>query len=116
MNKNIEKEIFEELDKKIAKYENTKKYKTEFHKIEKGKADINWIREFFDIKGEEFEMDNNICVGRIDAGVKNKNYAIAAVTYDEKMFYVAVCAREGIIKQHTAEEAFAKMKDYLLKD
>lgn len=64
------------------------------------------------------DMENQIYVAEINVGVASFGKALVAVCLDEGDLYMLSYAEEGIIKQHLAERALAKLetqlKDYVI--
>lgn len=63
----------------------------------------------------EEDMGGNSYAVEIKAGVTNANVALVLITLDETTLYLSAYAREGLIKQHTAEKAIQKINRVLKK-
>lgn len=73
------------------------------------------VRDFLfglgDILEENFEETYYIL--RLSSGMFNKNKVIILVKWEVEKILLYGCAREGIIKQHTAEKAVKKLSEKL---
>lgn len=63
----------------------------------------------------EEDFDLNVYIISVQAGVVNKNNAIVAVKLNNNKLYMFGYAREGLIKQHTAEKAMEKIEKKVLE-
>lgn len=62
----------------------------------------------------EEDFEKKIYVVAIEAGIADVNAAIAAIQWTEsEKLYITAYAREGLIKQHTAEKAVIKVKEQI---
>lgn len=64
----------------------------------------------------EEKMENNAYVCKINAGAFLQNTAVLAAVLDDGKLYTAAYAKEGIIKQHTAQKAVERLTAYLKKE
>lgn len=81
-----------------------------------GNMTFSDLRDVLIGKGKILEEDfeKKIYVAAIEAGVADMNVAIVAIQWtDSEKLYITAYAREGLIKQHTAEKAIAKIKEQI---
>ncbi len=62
---------------------------------------------------EDFET--NTYIVRVPSGVGNMNSAVVALHLEDNVLNFMAYAREGIIKQHTAEKAIRRVQNKLSK-
>ena len=63
----------------------------------------------------EEDIEKQIFVVLIMSGIANMNPAVVSVQLSEGILWFAGYAKEGLIKQHTAEKAIAKIEEVLDK-
>ncbi len=56
----------------------------------------------------DINVENQAILGMVGSGCANMNPAIIVIQIENKMMYIASAAKEGLIKQKTAEKAVKK--------
>jgi len=56
----------------------------------------------------EEDRDNGLLEGLVFSGIGNMNPAVLVISVEKDIIYISAYAKEGLIKQHTAEKAIKK--------
>lgn len=69
---------------------------------------LNAIRKIL-----QFDEENQVCTAVVGSGFANMNPALVVAMMEDQTLYLAAYAKEGLIKQHTAEKALKNIVDSL---
>lgn len=61
----------------------------------------------------QFDEENQVCTAVVGSGFANMNPALVVAMMEDQTLYLAAYAKEGLIKQHTAEKALKNIVDSL---
>ena len=61
----------------------------------------------------QFDEENQVCTAVVGSGFANMNPALVVAMIEDQTLYLAAYAKEGLIKQHTAEKALKNIVDSL---
>ena len=61
----------------------------------------------------QFDEENQVCTAVVGSGFANMNPALVVAMMENQTLYLAAYAKEGLIKQHTAEKALKNIVDSL---
>ncbi|MDO4491678.1 MAG: hypothetical protein Q4B85_11490 [Lachnospiraceae bacterium] len=98
----------------LEKYPYVKLNKLVYRSLHTGKGSVGKMKTSILSIGEIVEeIDKNTIVLSIKAGFANNNPAIIACYLEGNTLFCAAYAQEGLIKQHTAEKALAKLEEVI---
>ena len=64
----------------------------------------------------QLDEESQICAAIVQSGFANMNPAVVVAMIDNNTLYLASYAKEGLIKQHTAEKALKMIGEILMQN